>query len=541
MANNYIGKYRLVAELGTGTFGCVYKAQHQFLTSRIVAIKLMRDAPISSPQERDQFLQEALILEQLKHPYILPIIDVDVHEGSAYLVIEYAPNGSLKERINRQKDKPLPLEEAVTIISQVGQALQYAHQQNIIHRDLKPDNILFNTRGEAVLADFGIATLLASARTRQVGFGGTPAYMAPEQFEGKASMKSDQYALGCIAYELLTGHKPFAVPHPSLEAIWFQHAKVSPIAPRQINPNLPEHVESAILKAMAKQRIDRYADISAFVAALSISATSQAVLLSAKQKVLRLDVAQLTDVGRKREHNEDNMAFVIPKDSQVMANKGAFFIVADGGSVGGLAGEVASEIAVDTVANMYYQDDSNDVVVSLLHAISRANALIQHYDANNKSRNGMGTTCTTAVLRRNQAYIANVGNSRTYLIHRHQIRQITQDHSWVNEQIQAGLITEDQAHYHAQKTVITRCLGAQPKVDVDVFQEELCEGDSLILCTDGLSGFISAEELLRIVDQFVPQEGVYHLVEQANKNGGLDNITIIFVRVQEVGSVDSAV
>ena len=184
-------------------------------------------------------------------------------------MIEYAPNGSLKERIIRQQGKPLPTEEAVIILSQVGQALQYAHQQNIIHRDLKPENILFDTRGEAVLADFGIAAVLASARTRQVGFGGTPAYMAPEQFEGIISTKSDQYALGCIAYELLTGRKPFTIPHPSLEAMWFQHARISSVAPRQINPRLPKHVERAILKAMAKQRTDRYADISAFFTALS--------------------------------------------------------------------------------------------------------------------------------------------------------------------------------------------------------------------------------------------------------------------------------
>src|SRR5215472_8327846 len=127
-------------------------------------------------------------------------------------------------------------------------------------------------------------------------------------------------------------------------------------------------------------------------------------------KQLRLDVAQLTDVGRKREHNEDNMAFVIPKDTLVMANRGALFIVADG--MGGhAAGEVASEIAVDTVSNMYYQDDGDDVAVSLLHAIKRANVSIHQRAAENMSRSGMGTTCVTAVLRGDMAYIANVGDS----------------------------------------------------------------------------------------------------------------------------------
>jgi serine/threonine protein phosphatase PrpC len=251
-------------------------------------------------------------------------------------------------------------------------------------------------------------------------------------------------------------------------------------------------------------------------------------------KQLRLDVAQLTDVGRKREHNEDNMAYVIPKDEQVMTKKGALFIVADG--MGGhAAGEVASEIAVDTVSNVYYQDDSDDIAISLLHAIRRANASIYQRAAENMLRTGMGTTCVAAVLRGNMAYIANVGDSRAYLLRGSQVKQISQDHSWVAEQVRAGLLTEDQARTHAQRNVITRCLGTQAEVDIDVFQEELNDGDSLVLCSDGLSGLISDEELRRIVDQYLPQESVYHLVERANLNGGPDNITAIVVRIHEVG------
>jgi serine/threonine protein phosphatase PrpC len=251
-------------------------------------------------------------------------------------------------------------------------------------------------------------------------------------------------------------------------------------------------------------------------------------------KQLRLDPAQLTDVGRKREHNEDNMAYVIPKDPQVMAMKGALFIVADG--MGGhAAGEVASEIAVDTVSNAYYMDDNEDVTTPLLQAIKRANLAIHQRAAENLLRSGMGTTCVAAVLRGNMAYIANVGDSRAYLVRGGQARQITQDHSWVAEQVRAGLLTEDQARTHAQRNVITRCLGTQPDVEVDVFLEPLQENDCVVLCTDGLSGLISDEEVMRIVDQSVPQESVYHLVERANENGGPDNITAIVVRVQEVG------
>ncbi|HTD18206.1 MAG TPA: Stp1/IreP family PP2C-type Ser/Thr phosphatase, partial [Ktedonobacteraceae bacterium] len=251
-------------------------------------------------------------------------------------------------------------------------------------------------------------------------------------------------------------------------------------------------------------------------------------------KQLRLEVAQLTDVGRKREHNEDNMAYVIPKDPQVMAKKGALFIVADG--MGGhAAGEVASEIAVDTVSNVYYQDDSDDVAYSLLHAIKRANALIHQRAAENMLRSGMGTTCVAAVLRGNMAYIANVGDSRAYLVRDGQVKQVSQDHSWVAEQVRAGLLTEDQARTHAQRNVITRCLGTQADVEIDVFPEQLEDKDALVFCTDGLSGLVSDDEIRRIVDQSGPQDSVYHLVQRANENGGPDNITAIVVSVQETG------
>src|SRR5260370_339944 len=223
-----------------------------------------------------------------------------------------------------------------------------------------------------------------------------------------------------------------------------------------------------------------------------------------------------------------------PQDPQVLTNKGALFIVADG--MGGhTAGEVASEIAVDTVSNVYYQDDSDDVAVSLLHAIRRANASIHQRAAENMLRSGMGTAFVSVLLLGNIAYVANVGNCRAYLIRSRHIEQISQDHSWVAEQVRAGLLTEDQARTHAQRNVITRCLGTQAEVDIDVFQEELNDGDSLVLCSDGLSGLISDEELRRIVDQYLPQESVYHLVERANLNGGPDNITAIVVRVYEVG------
>ncbi|BCL83319.1 serine/threonine-protein phosphatase [Ktedonobacteria bacterium brp13] len=228
------------------------------------------------------------------------------------------------------------------------------------------------------------------------------------------------------------------------------------------------------------------------------------------------------------------MAYVIPKDSQVMAKKGALFIVADG--MGGhAAGEVASEIAVDTVSNAYYQDESDDIPLSLMNAIKRANALIHQRAAENMMRSGMGTTCVAAVLRGSIAYIANVGDSRAYMVHNGHSKQVSQDHSWVEEQVRAGLLTKDQARSHAQRNVITRCLGTQSEVEVDVFSETLQEGDTFVLCSDGLSGPVTEDDLRAIINQYLPSESVYHLVERANANGGPDNITAIVIRVLEPG------
>jgi serine/threonine protein kinase len=185
-----IGNYRVVREIDSGAFGRVYLAQHTLLKNRTVAIKLLHTTHLSSMEERESFLREAQFLEVLKHPYILPILDVGIHEGFPYLVAEYAPNGSLRDRIKRYAPHPLPIQETLTLLTQVGQALYYAHQQHIIHRDIKPENILFNARGEAMLADFGVATMMETASIKFATLIGTPSYMAPEQFQNSVSKES---------------------------------------------------------------------------------------------------------------------------------------------------------------------------------------------------------------------------------------------------------------------------------------------------------------------------------------------------------------
>jgi serine/threonine protein kinase len=245
----YIGNYRITATLGEGACGHVFLGTHVFLPNRLVAIKVMNATPVNSFEELERFRREAQFLDWLKHPHILPVIDVGVCEDYSYLVTEYASNGSLKDLLDQQPHRLLSEEKALRILSQIGQALHYAHQNGVVHRDLKPANILFNAQGDALLADFGIAMLLSRACTEQAEVAGTPAYMAPEQFEQVVSQKSDQYALGCIAYELLTGQQPFSARN--LYSLVLKQMHEQPLPLTYHNPCISPHINQAVLKAMA--------------------------------------------------------------------------------------------------------------------------------------------------------------------------------------------------------------------------------------------------------------------------------------------------
>lgn len=272
-----IGKYRILKEIASGSFGRVYLANDTSRSNYPVAIKLMHVAHLTSLQERNSFLQEAQLLTMLRHPYIIPVLDLGIEEEIPYLVMEYAPNGSLYDRLKEIAPRPLLIKDALTMLGQVGAALQYAHQQNVIHRDLKPANILFNAQGDALLADFGIATMLSNS-IKSGTVVGTPYYMAPERFRGTISKESDQYALGCIAYQAMTGRLPF----DSLDfiALGFKHLLETPIPPTQLNRLIPYTVEAAIMKSMAKERTQRFPDIRSFMDVLEGTLPSSDSLLA---------------------------------------------------------------------------------------------------------------------------------------------------------------------------------------------------------------------------------------------------------------------
>jgi serine/threonine protein phosphatase PrpC len=236
----------------------------------------------------------------------------------------------------------------------------------------------------------------------------------------------------------------------------------------------------------------------------------------------------LTDVGRLRPHNEDFVDCYVPADREQLEHKGATYLVADG--MGGhQAGEVASQGAVEAVIREYYKDVNHEVGTSLVRAFRVANQRIHEQALVDPTKAGMGTTLVAAVILGRKVYIANVGDSRAYLVGKTGIVQITDDHSWVEEQVRAGLLTPEQARRHPQRNLVTRALGSKPSVEVDLFEGQMGKGEALLLCSDGLTSHVEDLEIEAVVREHPPQEATQMLVAKANERGGNDNITVLIV------------
>jgi serine/threonine protein kinase len=244
--------YRIVASLSSSPTSTVYLAQSTSSPAQEVVLKVLDASLFTSEQDQEAFLQEGEFLARLKHSHILPILDVGVERGLPYIVSEYAPNGSLRDRLN-SLSVHLPTEEAIQILSDIGTALQYAHEQNILHCNIKPENILFNAAGEALLADFGLVSI-----PKKKGRKTKRNYQAPEQAAGLISKEGDQYALGRVAYELFTGQVA-----PSS----FRTGGVS--APLIPDSALTRHIEVVLRKATARDPEERFQSVAVFVRELT--------------------------------------------------------------------------------------------------------------------------------------------------------------------------------------------------------------------------------------------------------------------------------
>ena len=275
----HIGRYHLLRLIGSGGMGEVYLAEDTRI-NRQVAIKVIRGEAIPyldtnpSQDAARLFEREAKAIARLNHSHILPLFDYGediVNETLlTYMVMPYCQGGSLDAWL-RPKSEPrsLPPQEAAYLLNQAADALQYAHDQQLIHQDVKPSNFLIRSIRETglpdlLLTDFGVAKFIAANSSSSQSIRGTPSYMAPEQWEGNPVTETDQYALGIMAYQLVTGRLPF---QGGPGQMMYQHLTSEPQPPSTLMPSLPADIDSVILHALAKKPEDRFASISAFARA----------------------------------------------------------------------------------------------------------------------------------------------------------------------------------------------------------------------------------------------------------------------------------
>ncbi|NLI41375.1 MAG: protein kinase [Caldisericales bacterium] len=263
-----LGKYELHEELGRGGFGTVYRATDTTL-GRDVALKVLHPQYTIEPDFIQRFRNEARLVASLRSPHIVTIYELGEVNGRVFIAMEYLPGGSLKNRLD--KTGPIPFDESLEIMKQVCAGLETAHEQGLVHRDVKPGNILFDSRENAVIADFGLARaiqLSSVSSSSSTGGTGTPAYRAPELWIGKppASPTTDIYSLGCVLSEMLSGQMLFL--GETTEEILTRHLITGANFPQNYPAGVPDGIRAVIQKAVAKAQSERFQSASEFIEAV---------------------------------------------------------------------------------------------------------------------------------------------------------------------------------------------------------------------------------------------------------------------------------
>jgi eukaryotic-like serine/threonine-protein kinase len=254
-----LGNYWMIGFLGRGGFADVYLGEHISLR-RLVAIKVLNDRPTREKLER--FWTEASITVKLPHRHIVQVYDFDEESAPPFLVMQYARYGSLEARHRGEK---LTLDTIVSYVKQISEALDYTHRRGVIHCDVKPSNILLDTHDKVLLSDFGVAVSTRRYAAIPRIFGGTATYRAPEQYHGRLSPASDQYSLGIMVYEWLSGRPPFG---GSSYEIAMRHEHNFPPPLWRTAPSTPHAVQSVVFRALEKDPNERFPSVGSFAQAL---------------------------------------------------------------------------------------------------------------------------------------------------------------------------------------------------------------------------------------------------------------------------------
>ena len=301
MIGQTISHYKIIEKLGEGGMGIVYKAQDTKL-DRLVAIKFLPAHLSSASENKARFLQEAKATAALNHPNILSIFEIDEHDGSTFIVLEYIDGQNLKDYLAAIKTgSGVPVKQAIAWTEKIAQGLKVAHDKDIIHRDIKAENIMLTQSGQLKIMDFGLAKLKSQSSLTRAGSSlGTLSYMSPEQAQGmNADNRSDLWSLGILFFELLTGDLPFKSEHEA--GLMYLVVNQDPPLPSELDRRLPASIDTMVVKMLQKEREKRFQNADELLDALSSLSTS---LESKQMSASKMAIAVLpfTTIGGDKEN-----------------------------------------------------------------------------------------------------------------------------------------------------------------------------------------------------------------------------------------------
>jgi len=261
MIGRTISHYKILEKLGEGGMGVVWKAEDTQLR-RIVALKFLSSETVGNEEVKARLIREAQASASLDHPNICQVFGIHEEQGQTFIAMAFIDGPALADKI---KERPLPLKEALDLTIQIAEGLQEAHETGIVHRDIKPHNVMLTAKGQVKIMDFGLASLAGRSKLTKSGTTlGTPAYMAPEQLEGRdVDRRADIWALGCVLYEMLTQRTPFDAEYEQAIAYGILNEAAEPVTAQR--SGLPTEIDRAIGKALAKDRAERYQHADEFV------------------------------------------------------------------------------------------------------------------------------------------------------------------------------------------------------------------------------------------------------------------------------------
>jgi len=509
------------------------------------AIQVGRAA--SLPQERQAgslfyngLKLECEILEGLNYPTIVKARDTFDVEGRAYLVEEDFEGGPLREAWHREDTSQ---SRQIDWLIQLCQTLAKVHGAGVLYNAVSPDRLWVSKENRLVLTDFSSACRLPLSPEHKQG---VDFYVPPELALNPetADVRADLYALGVTWYELLLGRALTDDDFESQFLLKPLECESSAFVERPLHPS----THRILLKLTNRNPDLRFATSDELTMGKQPIASLQRCLLELKGQLTEkaLVVGSQTNIGLQREANEDNLwAQNLSCTTADGHHPLGLFIVADG--MGGAeAGEIASQIVIRAISaeltpklitlhGNLNADHAETLTPAIREAIVGANAQVYMQAEKNPHWRGMGSTVVVAAVVGNHVYVGHVGDSRLYLINTGGISQKTEDHSIVHRLVKMGVIQPEEAETHPQRDVLTKAVGTQRNVEPDTLSFSLTPGDTLLLCSDGLTKHLTDAEIHAIIQNDVfPQRACDHLINQANFAGGEDNITVVVVRYQSI-------